>query len=77
MSDFDRYKVMKAKRMVSVSPAFPLNSYSLQNVTNHVFFSLSAEEQDYQAWGEEAAEGGSKEVNYHKINLLFNCSTVS
>lgn len=40
------------------------------------FFSLSAEEQDHQARGEEAAEGGSKEVNYHTINLLFNCSTV-
>lgn len=39
---------------------------------------LSAEEQDHQAWGEEAAEGGSKEVNsFPKINLLFSCSSVS
>lgn len=28
MTDFDRYKVMKAKRMVSDSPAFPFNSKS-------------------------------------------------
>lgn len=42
------------------------------NVANHVFFP-SAEEQDYQAWGEEAAEGGSKEVNDHtnKISCLI------
>lgn len=39
MTDFDRYKVMKAKRMVSVSRALPLNSCRSQNMTNHVFFS--------------------------------------
>lgn len=39
---------------------------------------VSAEEQDHQARGEEAPEGGRKEVNsFHKINSLFNCSSVS
>lgn len=43
-----------------------------------LFVSLSAEEQDHQARGEEAAEGGSEEVNsFSKINFLFSCSSVS
>lgn len=45
---------------------------------NALILCVSAEEQDHQARGEEAAEGGSKEVNsFHKINLLFNCSSAS
>ena len=64
MSDFDRYKAMKAKKMVRFNfkcfHEWIIDCTKASSLT--CTFNLSTEEQNHQARGEETPEGGSKKV---------------